>query len=90
MAIGNLNVGTAKNLTASASVKAGQGAMLGFYVNSTTSGTVAFYDDPATGTTLALTGTITPAVGWHGLPVAFANGLNVVIGATLNVTIVYA
>lgn len=88
--IGNLNVGVYKHLTATANVKASQGALLGFYVNSTTTGTIQFYDDAATGTTTAITGAITPAIGWNALPVSFANGLYAVIGATLDVTIVYA
>lgn len=88
--IGNLNVGVYKNLTATANVKASQGAMLGFYVNSTTAGTIQFYDDAATATTAPITGLITPAVGWNELPITFASGLYVVIAATLNVTIVYA
>jgi hypothetical protein len=90
MAIGNFEVGVYRNLTATANVKSSQGAILGFYVNSTTLGTIQFYDDAATATTTAITGLITPAVGYHELPIAFANGLYAVIANTLNVTIVYA
>jgi hypothetical protein len=90
MAIGNFEVGAYRNLTASANVKSSQGAVIGFYVNSTTAGTIQFYDDAATGTTTPITGLITPAIGFHRLPVAFASGLYAVIGATLNVTIAYA
>lgn len=89
MALGNLEVGNYTNKTASANIKSGQGAMLGFYVNSTTSGTIQFYDDASTGTTTPISGLITPAIGWNFFPVAFSNGLNAVIGATLNVTIVW-
>jgi hypothetical protein len=60
--------------------------MLGFYVNSTTSGTLVFRDGGSAGT--ALTGTITPAVGWNPLPLTFVNGLYATIGATINVTII--
>ena len=90
MAIGNFDVGVYKNMTASANVKSSQGAMLGFYVNSTTSGTIQFYDDSATGTTTPISGVITPAIGFHRFPVTFANGLYAVVGGTLNVTVVYA
>ena len=89
MAIGNLQVGSYTNKTASANIKSGQGAMLGFYVNSTSSGTIAFYDDASTGTATPITGTITPAIGWHSMPVCFSSGLNAVIANTLNVTIVW-
>ena len=90
MAIGNFDVGVYKNMTASANVKSSQGAMLGFYVNSTTAGTIQFYDDSATGTTTPICGVITPAIGFHRFPVTFANGLYAVVGGTLNVTVVYA
>lgn len=89
MAIGNLPVGAYSNKTASGNVKSSQGALLGFYVNSTSSGTIVLYDDAATGTTTAISGTITPAIGWQNFPVAFTNGLNIVIANTLNVTLVY-
>lgn len=89
MAIANLEVGSYTNLTASANVKSGQGAMIGFYVNSTTSGTIRFYDDASTGTTTSITGVITPAIGMNYLPVCFSNGLNAVIANTLNVTIIW-
>jgi len=89
MAIGNLQVGSFKNVTASGNVKSSQGALLGFYVNSTTAGTIQFYDDPATGTATPISGVITPSIGWNELPVAFATGLNAVVGGTLNATISY-
>jgi len=90
MAMGNLQIGSYSNKTSSANISPRAGALLGFYVNSTSSGTIALYDSATTTTTTAITGTITPAIGWHPLPVAFANGLYAVIGATLNVTLVFA
>lgn len=90
MAIGALNIGSYKNATASGNVSPRPGALLGFYVNSTSSGTVVFYDSEATATTIPITGTITPAIGWHALPVAVANGIYAVVGGTLNVTFVFA
>lgn len=90
MTIGALNIGQYKNMSASANVLPRAGALLGFYVNSTSSGTIRFYDSATTTTTTAITNTITPAVGWHPLPVAVANGVYAVIGATLDVTVVTA
>lgn len=79
--------GTPVNKTASANVKAGMGELIGFYVNSTNAGTLILYDDAGTGTTTAISGTITPAIGFHRFPASFAAGLNAVIGGTaLNVT----
>jgi hypothetical protein len=87
---GSCEVGVFKNLTASANVKPNEGFLLGFYVNSTSAGTIQLYDDPSTGTTTPMSGVITPAIGFHRFPAAFATGLNVVIGSTLNVTMFYA
>lgn len=89
--IGNLQVGTANNKSATANVTPNDGCMLGFYVNSTSTGTIQFYDSATTTTTTALTGPITPAIGWNPLPITFVNGLYAVIGGSaLNVTIVTA
>jgi hypothetical protein len=87
-----LQSGAYKNLTASGGVSGSteQGALIGFYVNSTNSGTLALTDGGPSGT--AITGTITPAVGWHALPVEFrkVGGLYATIGGTaLDVTFVY-
>lgn len=90
MALGSLNVGSYKNTTASVNVSPRAGALLGFYVNSTSSGTIALYDSATTTTTIPITGTITPAIGWHPLPASFVNGLYAVVGATLNVTLIFA
>lgn len=90
MAIANIEAGNYSRRTATGNIKSVSGVLIGFYVASTTSGTIQFYDDAATGTTTPITGVITPAVGWNPLPVAFANGLYAVIGGTaLDVTIDY-
>jgi hypothetical protein len=66
-----------------------QGAILGFYVNSTSSGTVVLSSvSAAGGAGTAFTGTITPAIGWNFFPVVNANGIYCTIGATLNVTFI--
>lgn len=85
-----LEVGTSTNLSASGQVgPVGQSVqMIGFYVNSTSSGTIAFTAVSSSGT--ALGGTITPAIGWHRYPADCPGGLYATIGATLNVTLVYA
>lgn len=79
-----------KNLTASANaVKNGQGILVGMYVNSTSSGTIKIYDS-LTQTGAVMNNTITPAVGFHPLGGgAFAIGLSVTIGGTLDVTLYY-
>lgn len=88
MAVTDQNV--PKNITASTNIRATQGTLAGFYVNSTSSGTMVIYDDASTGTTTPVSGTITPAVGWHRFPASFANGIYIVVGGTLNVTVFHA
>lgn len=75
------------NLTASALVKTGRGVLKGMYVNSTSSGTIKFWD-AVTATTPVINNTITPAVGYHDLgSVAFNTGLYATIANTLDVTL---
>lgn len=81
------NFGVASRLTATGSVLGRSGRLLGFYVNSTNAGTVVLRDGGASGT--QLTGTITPAIGWHPLPVSFSTDLHATIaGTALDVTFV--
>ena len=79
--------GKYSNITATGTVKSTPGVLLGFYVNSTTGGTLVLRDGGASGT--AITGTITPAIGWHALPVGFETDLHATIANTLNVTFSY-
>lgn len=58
--------------------------LLGFYVNSTSSGTLALKKGGSGGT--AICGTITPAIGWHKFPASCLGGLHATITGTLNVT----
>ena len=91
MAIGGFQFGSYKNLTSTANVSAKPCAVIGVIVNSTSSGTFQLYDDPATGTATPITGTITPtASGFFPINVETTAGLYVVIGATINITVVYA
>jgi hypothetical protein len=55
--------------------------MLGFYVNSTSSGTLVISNGAG-----AITGTITPAIGFHRFPAYGAGGLTATIANTLSVT----
>lgn len=82
------NHGQASNITETTAVYTGSCTLLGFYVNSTNAGTIVIHD--STGADAAITGTITPAIGFHELPVDLATGLRAVIGGTaLNVTLFY-
>lgn len=85
----NLSYGSYKNITATGAVTTNPGSLIGFYVNSTSTGTLVLKDGGSSGT--AITGTITPAIGWHFLPVGFgkSGGLYATIANTLDVTFVY-
>lgn len=81
--------GSPKNLTESGAVSAYPGTLLGFYVNSTNAGTLIIKDGGASGT--ALSGTITPAIGFHRFPASCGTDCYATIGGTaLNVTLFYS
>lgn len=82
------NAGTPVNLTASGAISLVPGALLGFYVASTTSGTIVLRDGGASGT--AISGTITPSTGWNAFPATFATSAYATIANTLNVTFIFA
>jgi hypothetical protein len=59
--------------------------LLGFYVASTTGGTVIIKDGAT-----ALSGTITPAAGFHRFPASFGTNAVATIANTLDVTFFYS
>ena len=80
--------GNYKNITGTGDVTANPCQLLGFYVNSTTSGTLVLRDGGSGGTVMS--GTITPAIGFHRFPATVgSSGLHATIANTLNVTFFY-
>lgn len=81
--------GTPVNLTASGTLCTTDCTILGFYVNSTSSGTLVFRSGAAGASSgTAISGTITPAAGtYHKFPASCPGGAYVTIGATINVTV---
>lgn len=80
-----VEIGIGVNLTSTADVIATTDCVLvGFYVNSTTTGTLVLKKGGSGGT--ALGGTITPAIGFHRYPVSCPGGLHATIANTLDVT----
>lgn len=64
------------------------GTMLGFFVASTSAGTIVLSAGTTSGGT-ALTGTITPAAGaWYFLPLTEPTGIYATIGGTISATFV--
>ena len=82
--------GTPINFAADQIVSKGPGTLLGFYVNSTSSGTIVIYDGlTASGT--AISGTITPAIGFHRFPAYCRTACFVAVtGGSGNVTAFFA
>ncbi len=79
-------VGSYKRLTSTGAVCAGPCQLLGFYVAATTAGTVVLTD----GSTV-MSGTITPAIGFHRFPSTVGTSLTATIaGSALDVTFFYA
>jgi hypothetical protein len=82
--------GTPKNVTATGVIgpQSRPLSLLGFYVNSTTAGTIVLKNESSSGAVIS--GTITPAIGWHKYPISCPTGLHATIGGTLDVTFVIA
>ena len=74
----------AVNLTATGTI-AGPCQMVGFYVNSTAGGNFTIKDGATT-----ITGTITPAIGWHFFPYEFNTSAVFTIASTINMTVLVA
>lgn len=86
-------VGFPKNITATGDVTGSSTdhptQLIGFYVNSTTAGTLVLRSGGSGGT--AISGTITPAIGFHRFPAIVKNPLHATIGGSaLDVTFFFA
>lgn len=76
-------------LSSSGAVSLAPGTLLGFYVNSTTGGTIVVRDGGSGGT--AISGTITPAAGlYHRFPAYCRTGCYFTIANTISVTAFFA
>ena len=85
----SVEAGTPVNRTDTGSVSLAPGNLFGFYVNSTTGGTIIIGDGSNEAGT-AISGTITPAIGFHRFPAYCTEGCYVTIANTLNVTLFFA
>ena len=82
-------VGGYKNITETGAVSTGPCQLIGFYVNSTTIGTLVLRDGGSGGTVMC--GTITPAIGFHRFPANVGSSLHATIAGTgLDVTFFFA
>jgi hypothetical protein len=76
------------NLSGSGVVSTGPCQLIGFYVNSTTVGTLVLRNGGASGEVMC--GTITPAIGFHRFPANVGVSLYATVGGTLDVTFFFA
>lgn len=89
MAVGNLQTGTPKRITATGNLNNSSGALLGVLVSSSTAGTFQLYDSATTTTTTPITGLVTPVAGqFIKIPIGYATGLYVVVTGTLDATLI--
>ena len=78
------------NFTSTQAVSTGPCQLIGFYVNSTSGGTLVIKDGTAS-TGAAISGTITPGVGFHAFPADCGIACYATIAvAALNVTFFFA
>lgn len=86
--------GTPTNLTSTNTISKVSGTLLGFFVASTTGGTIVFRTGVAGAggsSATVISGTITPAAGiFHRYPAYCVDGLHATIANTLNVTFIFA
>lgn len=87
----NINAGgTYLRRTTTGVVKASPGALVGFFLASTTACTVLLHDDPDSATApivLNTTAALT-VLGWYPLPVTLTTGLFLTVGGTCDITFV--
>jgi hypothetical protein len=75
------------NLSTDQKVYEGACRLKGFFVASSTSGTVRLYDNTAASGTVVLNTTTTLPMGWYALEADCVNGLYLDVGGTINVTV---
>jgi len=79
-----IDAGRAVNATATGNITTANCAVIGFYVNNTTAGTLVLRAGGASGTVIS--GTITPAIGFHRFPAMCTGGVHITVGGTIDVT----
>ena len=77
-------------ISASGNISAVPCFLQGIFVSSSSGGTIAIYDDAATGTSIpAVAQFSATAATWYPLQMKLAKGLNVVVGGTLAATVMF-
>lgn len=81
--------GTPVLLTASGAISVAAGTMIGYHVNSTSGGTVVI-GNGSTSAATAVSGTITPGLGFTAFPGIFTGGAYATISGTISITFFFA
>lgn len=76
------------NISSSGAISLVSGQLLGFYVNSTSSGTIVLRNGGSGGT--AISGTITPAIGFHRFPAYCTNACYATLANTIDATFFFS
>jgi hypothetical protein len=85
-----LMTGGYKNITATGNVSPVTTDLLGIFVSTSTSGTITIYDSATTTTSAPITGTFNVTAGtWYAIPASASAGLYIVVGGTLNATVIF-
>lgn len=86
-----IEAGDFVNLSASALVRAGSGALIGIFVASASATPTIKVWDAVTAATPVLVNTFTPvAATWYAIPAFFKTGCYVTIGGTVDCTVIVA
>ena len=88
----NLNVGGYKQISTTGNVcPQGGVAILGIFVSSATTGTIAIYDSNAASTATPIVSIFTVVPGtYYPLPFSVGQGIYIVIGGTVSATVSFA
>lgn len=90
MILAQVTAGTPINITSTTTVGKTSGTLVGVFVNSTSSGTLALYDGTSTSGTVIIPAVALVALTFYPIPAVCAVGLHAVIANTMNVTLFYA
>ena len=83
--------GTPINITATAAVGTRAGTLLGYYVNNKTAGATLVLTHGSTAGGAAITGTVTPLIGYHALNAFCPTGVYATIAVQpMDITFFYA
>lgn len=86
----HIESGSPVNITDDSIISVAPGTLIGFYVNSTSSGVIQIYNGQSTGGT-AITGQITPAIGWKDLSAYCPAGCYIEkVSGTIDLTAIFA